>query len=260
MFLASCAISNKDFIYLQGADTVYAVPKEVKEAFELTIQPDDELAISVSSKDPELIEPFNNNVLIGSGARTTSGYSTSTIAATTRSTYFVVDERGNIEFPIFGQINTTGKTCKQLAEELRKRFIEEDYILDAVVNVRIQNFKVVVLGDVKTPGTRTFNTERLSILDALAGAGDLNSTAKRKPILVMRELNGQRITYKVDLCDAENTFNSPAFYLQQNDVVYVQPNKSARIKNSTGYTFITIGSTAASLVVSLASLIIALTD
>ncbi len=258
--LTSCGIHNKDYIYLQGAEQLYAVPQEVGAAFELTIQPDDELAISVSSKDPELIEPFNNNALIGGGARATGGSTISTIATTSRVAYFVVDKQGNIEFPIFGTISTKGKTCKQLAYELQKRFIGENYILDAVVNVRIENFKVSVLGDVKTPGTRTFATERLTLLDALAGVGDLNSTAKRNPILVMREQDGKRVAYEVDMSNPKSIYNSPAYYLQQNDVVYVQPNKSARIKGSTGYTFITIGSTAVSLVVSLASLIIALTD
>ncbi len=257
--ITSCSISNKDFLYLQGSEQTYAVPKEIEGAFQLTIQPDDELAISVSSKDPELIEPFTNNALIGAGTHTTQNTSSaSQIAATSRAAYFIVGQDGCIEFPIFGRVQAAGKTTRQLADELQKRFIDENYILDASVNIRLMNFKISVLGDVKTPGTKTYTTERVSLLDAIAGAGDLNSTANRRPILVLREQNGERVAYEVDLSDATSVFNSPVCYLQQNDVIYVQPNKSARIKGSTGYTFISVGSTVLGLVVSVTSLIISL--
>ncbi len=258
--VASCGMNTKTYVYLQGSAETYAVPKEIAETFELKIQPDDELAISVSSKNPELIEPFNNVVLIGGGFDPMRGSASSNIAATSRTAYFMVSKEGTIDFPILGKVNAAGKTCQQLGSELQNLFVSENHILDAVVNVRIENFKVSIMGDVKTPGTKTFLTERVSILDALAAAGDLNSTAMRSPILVMREQDGKRVAYQIDLTSPESTYNSPAYYLQQNDVVYVQPNKSSRIRSSTGYLFLSIGSTVISLLVSITSLIISLND
>ena len=256
MLSATSCMSIKKIAYLQGADTLYAVPQQIEQAFELEIQPDDELAISVASKDPQLIQRFNNNTLIGGGVNGQTGSNTAN--TTSHMAYFLVDKKGNIEFPIFGTINTSGKTCKQLATELQQRFISENYILDAVVNVKVMSFKVTVLGDVARPGTQTFQGERLTLLEALGKAGDLNNTAHRDHVLVVREIGETRVTYEVDLRDPKTVFNSPAYYLQQNDIVYVQPNKSVRVKGSTGYTLLSIGATVVSMMVSVVSLIIAL--
>ena len=254
LWTTSC-MSEKKIVYLQGADTLYSVPQQIQQVFELEIQPDDELAISVASKDPLLIQRFNNNTLIGGGS--SSNYSNTT-NTTSHAAYFLVDKKGNIEFPIFGTINTYGKTCKQLAEELRRRFVDENYIQDAVVQVKVMSFKVTVLGDVRNPGTQTFQGERLTLLEALGKAGDLNNTAHRDHVLVVREIGENRVTYEVDLRDPQTVFNSPAYYLQQNDIIYVQPNKSVRVKGSTGYTLLSIGATVVSMLVSVVSLVIAL--
>ena len=257
MMSATSCLSEKKIIYLQGADTLYAVPQQVQQAFELEIQPDDELAISVTSKDAELIGRFNNNTLIGSGGGLNST-SSSTISTQSRSAYFLVDKDGNIEFPIFGTISTKNKTCKQLARELQARFINEGWINDAIVNVKVMSFKVTVLGDVASPGTKTFQGERLTLLEAIGMAGDLNNTAHRDHVLIVREIGETRVTYEVDLRDTKSVFDSPAYYLQQNDIVYVQPNKSVRVKGSTGYTLLSIGSTILGMVVSIVSLVIAI--
>ena len=256
LFSTTSCLSEKKILYLQGADTLYAVPQQIQQAFELKIQPDDDLAISVSSKDPELIARFNNNTLIGSGGGMNSTSSQSTTSSGV--SYFLVDKNGNIEFPIFGTINTAGKTCKQLAQELQARFINEGWINDAVVNVKVMSFKVTVLGDVKNPGTQTFQGERLTLLEAIGKAGDLNNTAHRHNVLVVREIGETRVTYEVDLKDPKSVFNSPAYYLQQNDIVYVEPNKSVRVKGSTGYTLLSVGATIVSMLVSVVSLVIAL--
>lgn len=255
----SSCMSTKKIVYMQGADTLYAVPQEITQAFELEIQPDDELAISLASKNLKLIAPFNNNTLIGSGGGYSTGNASSTANTNSGVAYFLVDKLGNIEFPNFGTISTKGKTCKQLAKELQERFISEAQIPDAVVNVKVMSFKVTILGDVAHPGTQTFTGQRLTLLEALGRAGDLNSSGKRENVLVVREENGQRTTYSIDLRNTEQVFQSPAYYLQQNDVVYVQPNKSVRVKGSTGYTLFQIGATAVSMVVSVVSLILAIT-
>lgn len=263
LFTTSC-VSEKKIVYLQGADTLYAVPQAITQAFELEIQPDDELAISVSSKSPELIQRFNTNTLIGGGSgASTSGGSNYGAQANVSShmAYFLVDKKGNIEFPIYGTISTKGKTCKQLAAELQDMFrsgVADECVSDAIVNVKVMSFKVTVLGDVKNPGTQNFQGERLTLLEAIGRAGDLNASAHRDHVLVVREIGENRVTYEVDLRDPKSIFDSPAYYMQQNDIVYVQPNKSVRVKGSTGYTLIQIGATIVSMLVSVTSLIIAI--
>lgn len=253
----SC-MSTKKIVYMQGVDTLYAVPQEITQAFELEIQPDDELAISLATKNSKLIAPFNNNTLIGSGGGDGNRSASSATNTSSGVSYFLVDKMGNIEFPVFGTISTKKKTCKQLAKELQERFIAAQ-IPDAVVNVKVMSFKVTVLGDVRSPGTQTFTGERLTLLEALGRAGDMNSSGKRENVLVVREENGKRVTYNIDLREPEQVFQSPAYYLQQNDVVYVQPNKSVRVKGSTGYTLFQIGATAVSMLVSISSIILAIT-
>lgn len=250
----SC-ISDKKIVYLRGAETSYAVPQEIADAFELNIQQDDELAISIASKNSELIEPFNNTLLIGSG-NSKSGTSTSNVQS--GICYYLVDKDGNIEFPVFGTLSAKGKTCRQLAKEIQERLISEGHMNDAVVNIKIMSFKVTVLGDVKTPGTQTYTGERLTLLEAIGKAGDLNASGKRKHVLVLREEDGKRVAYDVDLRNPESVFKSPAYYLQQNDVVYVQPNASVRVKGSPGYTLLSVGATVVSMLVSVVSLVIAL--
>ena len=253
--LSSC-VSDKKMIYLQGASEAYAVPKNLEANFELKAEPDDQLAISIASKDQELLQRFNNNTLIGGGNNSMAG--TNTINVSSGVAYFQVDKNGNIEFPIFGTINVGGLTTREISSMIQKRIKDEGYINDAVVNTKIMSFKVTVMGDVKNPGTQTYQGERLTILEALGRAGDLNNSAHRDHILVIREEGGQRVTYELNLLDQQSIFNSPAYYLQQNDVIYVQPNKSQRVKGSTSYTWLTVGSTVVGIVVSVVSLIVAL--
>lgn len=254
--LFTSCISNKKMIYLQGATQEYAVPQEIKDYFELKVQPDDQLAISVSSKDAELLVRFNNNTLIGGGNNSQTG--TNTVNVSSGVSYFRVNKNGDIEFPIFGTIHVGGMTTGQISALIQNRMISEGYINDAVVNTKIMSFKVTVMGDVKAPGTQTYQGERLTILEALGKAGDLTNTAHRNNVLVIREENGMRRAYEVNLLDNQSVFSSPAYYLQQNDVIYVQPNKSQRVKGSTSYTWLSVGSTVVGMIVSIVSLIVAL--
>lgn len=253
--MTSC-ISNKKMIYLQGATQAYQLPHEINDYFELRVQPDDQLAISVSSKDAELVARFNNNTLIGGGNNSFSSSNTANV--TSGVCYFRVNKMGDIEFPIFGTMHVGGMTTGEISALVQKRMIDEGYINDAVVNTKIMSFKVTVMGDVRNPGTQTYQGERLTILEALGKAGDLNNSAYRNNVLVVREENGMRRVYEVNLLDNQAVFNSPAYYMQQNDVIYVQPNKSQRVKGSTSYTWLTVGSTVVGMVVSIVSLIVAL--
>lgn len=247
----SC-VSQKKMIYLQGSDSLYAKSQQVEQYFELKIQPDDQLAISISSKDKELIEPFNNNTLIGSGNSQTQSNIQSGV------TYFQVDKDGNVDFPILGVIKAAGLTRMELAEKIKQDLVRQDYIKDPVVSVKLMSFKVTVLGEVKTPGVQQITGERLTILEALGMAGDLLPSGKRENIMVIREENGQRATYIVDLTSGEAVFTSPCYYLQQNDVVYVEPNSAIRVKGSATMTTLTSTASLVSVLASLISIIIAI--
>ena len=249
---ASC-VSQKKMIYLQGADYLQDNPQQIKENFELKIQSDDQLAISISSKDRELIEPFNNNPLIGSGSGMNSQYNSQAGVS-----YFQVDKDGNIEFPIFGTLKASGLTRTELAKVLENRLISQNYIKDPLVSIKIMSFKVTVLGEVKAPGVQNVTGERLTLLEALGMAGDLLPSARRENIMVIREEDGKRKSYMVDLTSSYDVLNSPCYYLQQNDVVYVEPNSAIRVKGSGTMSTVTSTVGMISMLASLVSIIIAL--
>lgn len=254
MGTASC-VSNKSMTYLQGADRLYAAPQDIPQDYNLRIQPDDQLAISVSSKDAALIVPFNTQTLIGGGAA--SGNYASTVNTQSGVSYFYVDENGYIDFPIFGKILVKGLTVNEVSETIRQ-LMADGYIADAIVTTKIMSFKVTVLGDVKNPGVQSFTGQRLTLLEALGRAGDLNSSAIRTSVLVIREEAGERVSYVVDLTNPESVFQSPAYYMQQNDLVYVESNKSVKVKGSTSYTYLSVSSSLIGMLTSIVSLIVAI--
>ena len=162
---------------------------------------------------------------------------------------YLVDSDGNIEFPVLGTVNVAGLNRQQLATKLKTEITE--YVQDPIVNVRIVNFQVSVLGEVARPGTFDIRDEYLSLPKALGFAGDLTIYGRRNNVLVMREDNGKKIHEYLDLTDP-NVINSPFYYLQQNDVVYVEPNgaqmQSASYNRNAGV-YISIASVLISLAV-----------
>ncbi|MEG1728496.1 MAG: polysaccharide biosynthesis/export family protein [Bacteroidaceae bacterium] len=252
----SSCVSNKEMTYIQGVDAIYATPKEIQKDYGLVIQPDDQLAISVNSKDVELLKPFNNLTLIGGGSTGMGGGNT--INTTSGISYFYVDKNGVIDFPIFGKMKVGGKTVNEVSDQIQKQMMNEGHIKDVTVSTKIMSFKVTVLGDVRNPGTQSYTGERLTLLEALGRAGDLNSSAIRTKVLVIREENSKRVSYKVDLTIPESVFKSPAYYMQQNDLVYVESNKSVKVKGSTSYTYLSVSGTLVGIAASITSLIIAL--
>ena len=252
--ICSSCVSQKKMIYLQGADYLKNSPQKIEQNYELKIQSDDQLAISISSKDKELIEPFNNNTLIGSGNSVNASQSNVQAGVT----YFQVDESGSIDFPILGKIKAEGLTRNELAKLLTDTLINQNYIKDPVVSVKIMSFKVTVLGEVKNPGVQKITGERLTLLEAIGMAGDLLPSGKRKNIMVVREEEDMRKTYMVDLTSGYDVLNSPCYYLQQNDVVYVEPNSAIRVKGSATMTTLTSTASLVSVLASLISIIIAI--
>lgn len=229
--LFSCG-SKKDIVYFQNIDLVGA--KKSINKYTPTIKNDDMLTIIVSALDQDLARPFNLTTV--SFAQNQNAY-----GRQTQQTY-LVDSNGNIDFPVLGSVKLAGLTRIQ-ATELLKKMISV-YVKNPIVNIRNVNFKVTVLGEVNRPGTFTITNERLTILEALGLAGDMTIQGERKNILVTREEKGKTTTTRVDLTSS-SVFDSPVYYLSQNDVIYVQPNnsrvKSASIGPSTGATLSIIG-------------------
>lgn len=242
--MTSC-VSSKKMLYLQGADKLHENPQKIENNYELRIKPDDQLLITINSKAPELLTPFANSQVLGSSSSTN----------TQETTGLLVSQSGKIEIPVLGEMQAAGLTRQELADAIKNKLIEGEYIKDPTVLVRFKGAKIVVLGEVGSPGVKDLPGERVTILEAIGLAGDLPPTAHRENILVIREENGERKSYSVDLTSGEDILNSPVFYLQQNDVVYVEPNKAINVKGSSALTYLSAGSSIIGVLASVLSLI-----
>lgn len=232
--LSSCS-TPKSVTYFQDIDTI--VTEAQTKAASIKVQPEDKLMILVTSKDPEMSSIFNLSVASSRLGQVTHTYKRDGASLSANSTsdnmgYYTVNEAGNIEFPVLGSLHVAGMTRSELAGYIKGELAGRGLLKDAVVTIEYVNTGVNILGEVSSPGRYTINRDRLTILDALALAGDLTIQGQRENVLVIREENGKRSTYRLDLTNAQQVMNSPAYYLQQNDVVYVEPN-SVRKRQTT---------------------------
>lgn len=215
--LTACKTPEK-INYIQDIEPGVAQPIESRQS--IIIQPKDMLSIVVSTKDPELAAIFNLGVQTNR-----AGYSKE--YAATNSQYlsgYVVDNNGDIDFPVLGKIHAAGLSRWALQEKITRELTERDLLKDMVVTVQFMNFKVSVLGEVKKPGTYSIEGDKVTVLEAIAMAGDLTVYGIRDEVYVIREENGARQNFKLDL-RSKDIFNSPAYYLRQNDIIYVKPNE-----------------------------------
>ena len=250
LLLASCG-TVKDIAYFQNK--VVDHPEKIDKHAGIVIQPKDMLSIVVSSRNPELVAMFNLPVVsyqAGSEVVANGGYNQ-------RLMGYVVDNEGCIDFPVLGVIKVAGLTRWELSEKIKKELLDRQLLGDAVVTVEFMNFKVSVIGEVTSPGTYTIQGDKVTILQAISLARDLTIFGQRENVSVIRERDGERTIYEINLCDVD-LFKSPAYYLQQNDVVYVQPNQN-KARQSTvddkGLRLTSILVSGGSLVVSVATLI-----
>ena len=246
----SCA-SSKKVVYLQ--DVVPLKQQDIEQKYEVYIHNDDLLAIMVNSKNPELALPFNMPMVsyqLGSG---------STNSGSQRVLGYLVDGNGDIDFPILGKLHVAGLTRLQLTDMIKQRLIDEDLIKDPIVTVQFLNYKVSVMGEVNRPGSFNISGDRITLLEALSMAGDLTIYGRRDRVAVIREKDGKRTILMHDLRSSD-IFNSPCYYLQQNDIVYVEPNKAKAEQTDINQNkSVGVWLSAASILVSIASLIVTLT-
>lgn len=249
LMLVSCS-AQKRVWYMQ--DATPSAPEQIAQNGQIRIKPLDRLTIIVNSKDPELAVPFNSSTSLNS----LSG--TPTSSSTTQSLQVrTVDEQGFVDMPIIGPVQCEGLTRSELAKVIADKILEGGYINDPTVNVQFADMKFSVIGEVAHPGTFDITRDRISIFDALAMAGDMTVYGVRNEVYVTRESNGERTIEVLDLT-SKDFFNSPAFYIQQNDVIYVKPNKykaqSGEISQNRNFYLSLISTT-----VSVATLIVTLT-
>ncbi|WBX70710.1 polysaccharide biosynthesis/export family protein [Tenacibaculum retecalamus] len=230
--ITSC-VSKKSIVYFQNDNTTQL---QTNNTHKTTLKPSDLIEITISALDQEAVKPFN---LPGVAANTQNS---------SQGNSYLIDSEGYIEFPLLGRIKL-GSLTRVEAIAFLKRKLSPDYVKSPSVNIKISNFSVTVLGDVKRPGRFTIPNERISVIEAIGLAGDLNISGIRN-IEIKREENNKIVTYLLDL-RSNNIFASPAYYLQQNDIVYVSPNKatsqSASFNKNTGL-FISVGSVIISLI------------
>lgn len=231
--ISSCS-SWKRINYFQGVQDQTAI--NVTTDYQIRLKPLDRITVVVSSKDPELAAPFNAttsfNSVSGSSTGSTSYSGTSSLQIRT------IDQNGNLEMPIIGMVKCAGKTRQELAQDIAKMIIDGGYISDAMVNIQFADLKIFIIGEVARPGQYDITRDRITILDALAMAGDLTIYGDRSKVFVIRNTEGKETISQINLLD-QSVFNSPAFFLDQGDVVYVQPNryKSATAEINQNRTF-----------------------
>lgn len=242
LILFSCA-SKKDLIYFQNINTIQT--NQSAETYEPKLQQDDMLMIIISSAEPEAAIPYNLPAVavLQNGANAAGQLQFQT---------YLIDNNGNIEFPVLGTIKLAGLTRTQAVDKIKTMLGK--YIKDPIVNFRITNYKVSIIGEVNRPGVINLQTERVTLPEALAQAGDLTIFGNRKNILVIRESTGVKTYNFVDITKV-GFVDSPFYYLDQNDVVYVEPNQT-RINSSVIGPDIAVIFSALSVLLTVAALLI----
>jgi polysaccharide export outer membrane protein len=239
--LPACKTREK-LVYFQAGNN-----SQVQANYQPLLRSDDQLLIQVGGADMEALAPFQfyystqDNQMNGiQGMQVLQGIT------------YLVDINGNINFPVLGFVKVAGLTRLQVVEFLQKHL--QTFVEGAVVNVQILNYKFTVLGQVRTPGVYSIPTERYTILEALGQSGDLLPTGVRHNVLLVREENGERKEYRLDLTQ-NDIFTSPAYYIRQNDVIYVEPNFTGQFSSTNVQIFTQLGTTALSVLLSVFTLI-----
>lgn len=209
LFLSSCA-SKKDVVYFQNTGNYETLVS--KNSFAPKFKIDDLISIHVSTLNIEASAPFN---LFRGAAE--GGIRPEQVD-------YLIDKEGEIDFPVIGKIKILGLSSEELRVLLREKL--GDYLKNPIINIRLKNFTVTILGEVNRPGTYPVSGERITILEAIGFASDLTVKGVRENVMVIRDFDGTKIYTRIDLTKKE-AMSSPVFYLTQNDVVYVEPNKSA---------------------------------
>ena len=250
--LSSC-VSTKKIVYFQGADSLFQEAQKIAQQYEMRLKPADQVLVKVTCSNPELLTIFSQDVVMGtSGTTSMSNMGNGTMS---NAYGYTVNNKGDIILPAIGAVKAEGLTVDEFATAIENKIKEKGLVGDPEVTVRLLNARVTVVGAVQTPKVVNLSSERNTIIDVISQCSDVDDTGLRYKLKLFREENGQISMYDLDLTKAD-IFKSPAYYVQQNDMIYVEPNKSKRIKSSPFYTslgawssILAIASTAVSLVI-----------
>jgi len=232
---------------------VYAGSAEpIATGTDIRVQPEDKISIVVNSRDPLLANLFNLPVI----SRTIGAITEQNTFYDRGVSGYTVNKAGDIEFPVLGKVHIAGMTREEIAAKIKNELISQNLVKDPVVTVEFMNLTISVLGEVTKPGRYNIDKDRMTLLDAIGMAGDLTVYGERNRVMVQREVEGKQQVYFVDLTSAKSLYSSPVYYLKQNDLVYVEPNKvKARQSTVNGNTirsssfWVSIGSLLTSILV-----------
>lgn len=237
--LFSSCNPQKKVTYLQDTENMMKLRASYEQ--NIVLKPEDQVFIIVSCRDPQISAMFNlpyyTNRIGGVESFSSSNFTINSYSSANSVVGYTVDNEGNIDFPILGKIPVAGLKRQEVASLVKQKLIESNQIKDPVVTVEYMNLGVAVLGEVARPGRFRIDRDHFTLFDALSMAGDLNINGKRQNVTILRHtLDGDQV-YKVDLTSGKEIYKSPAFYIQQGDVVYVAPtSKRARESSVNGNT------------------------
>lgn len=224
IILSSC--STRNLIYMSDLHQEGANTEKIQNAREPRIQPIDLLSITVSTLNPESNLLFNSGVLASIGSSQGQGNTPSQLNQGYR-----VDNNGEINFPVLGKVQLAGLTLEEATDKMVQLLEKE--ARNPIVNIKIMNFRITVVGEVENPSTISVPSEKINIIEAIGLAGDLTPFGKRENILLMREVGEERTTVRLNL-NEKAILDSPYFYLQQNDIIYVEPDKARALQANSG--------------------------
>jgi len=261
LILISSCTSTKNIVYFKDLkDTSKVYSQIIENTYELKLQPDDIIQILVNSVNPQATAVFNlgNTTPVFGGASQPASqggtddniYHSSMSDPTGGNKGYLVTKDGDIDFPVLGRLKVTGLTTKQLKEQLKTKL--DKYLSEPIVNVRLLNYRITVLGEVARPASYSIPGEHITIVEALGMAGDLTIYGRRENVLLVREENGQRKFIRLNL-NSSNLFQSPYYYLKQNDALYIEP-KNSKLNSSESGIY-----RKASVIISILSLLVIIT-
>jgi len=240
-FVISSCNSTRNSIYFRGLEDM-TIHSDIQVEPPI-IKKNDLVSIAVSSLNPAASEVFNTTI-----ARSAN---TSTVSGTINQSFgYLIDANGNLQFPILGEIKAEGLTSKALEDTLKARILAQELLIDPIVTVRFLNFKISVMGEVDKPSVYNVPNEKITLLEALALAGDMTIYAKRSNVLLIREENGEKKLVRIDMSTSD-IFYSEYYYLKSNDIIYVEPRRSKVAMTRPLSTYLTAVFSGTSLLISL---------
>lgn len=259
VLLMSSCVSTKKIVYFQDPDELFRQAQQITQQYEMRLKPADQLLIKVTCSEPELLTIFAQDVTMGTAGNTGSiNINQGNQTAMTNAYGYTVNNDGIIILPAVGPVNVAGLTSDEAATRIEDAIKDAKLILDPKVTVRLLNGRVSVLGAVKAPQVVNLTSERNTILDVLSRCGDIADTGLRQKITLYREQNGEIKKYEIDLTKVD-VFKNEAYYVQQNDLIYVEPNKSQTVKSSAFYTFLSAGASIVSVISAIVTIVVVTT-